>query len=154
MQKDSKILLIVGLILAVGIIGLVIYGVKGNTAPGQLDNFATCLKNSGATFYGAFWCPHCQAEKKLFGNSEKLLPYVECSTPDGSSQNQTCNDKQIQSYPTWIFADGSRLTGEIPLDTLAAKTGCPADNSTTTPGVPTYVASSTATSTLPASAVK
>ena len=147
MQKDSKIFLISGLIIAVAIVGVVVYAIKGNSGPGQLDNFAMCLKNSGATFYGAFWCPHCQAQKKLFGNSAKLLPYVECSTPDGSSQNQVCSSKLIESYPTWIFADGSRLTGEIPLDMLAAKTGCPVDNSTTTPGIPTYVATSTASST-------
>ena len=147
MQKDAKIFLISSLIVAVAIVGVVVFSIKGNSGPGQLDNFATCLKNSGATFYGAFWCPHCQAEKKLFGNSAKLLPYVECSTLDGSSQNQVCSSKLIESYPTWIFADGSRLTGEIPLDQLAAKTGCPADNSTTTPGVPTYIATSTASST-------
>jgi len=44
MQKDSKILLIVGLIVAVVIVGLVAYGVKGNSGPGLLDNFTACLK--------------------------------------------------------------------------------------------------------------
>jgi len=92
--------------------------------PGKLDAFATCLKDKGAIFYGAFWCPHCQAEKKLFGTSEKLLPYVECSTPDGSGQTQICKDKKIEGYPTWIFADGSTLTGEVPLSDLANKTSC------------------------------
>jgi hypothetical protein len=30
-------------------------------AEGQnLDDFAKCIKDSGAMFYGAFWCPHCQ----------------------------------------------------------------------------------------------
>ena len=86
----------------------------------------------------------------MFGNSEKLLPYVECSTPDGNGQNQTCNDKQIEGYPTWVFADGSRLTGEISLQTLSDKTACPVDNSTTTPGI---VATSTATSTISVTAV-
>ena len=133
-----------GLILAVIVVGLVVFAVKGNIGPGKLDNFATCIKNSGATFYGAFWCPHCIATKKLFGNSAKLLPYVECSTPDGNGQTQACTHKKIESYPTWVFADGSRITGEITLDELAIKTACPVDNSTTTPGT---VATSTATST-------
>ena len=119
MQKDSKILLIVGLIVAVGIIGLVVYGVKGNTGPGPLDGFATALKDSGAVFYGAFWCPHCQAEKKLFGNSERLLPYVECSALDGNSQNQTCNDQKIEGYPTWFFKNG------ITIDSDNDPTVCP-----------------------------
>lgn len=114
-------------ILILGTIATVVFRSGGGSttvAPGTYDAFATCLKDKGATFYGAFWCPHCQAEKKLFGSSVHLLPYVECSTPDASGQTQICIDKKIQSYPTWEFADGSRLTGEIPLQQLADKTSC------------------------------
>ena len=39
-----------------------------------------------------------------------------------AGQTQICIDKKIQSYPTWIFADGSQLNGEIPLQQLADKT--------------------------------
>lgn len=92
--------------------------------PGQLDSFAQCLGEKGAIFYGAYWCPHCQAQKRMFGKSAELLPYEECSTPNGQAQLQICIDKKIEQYPTWDFADGSRLTGEIPLTQLAEKTGC------------------------------
>lgn len=92
--------------------------------PGKLDSFAQCLGEKKATFYGAFWCPHCQAQKALFGNSEKLLPYVECSTPDSKGQTQICIDKTITGYPVWEFEDGSRLSGEQTLETLADKTKC------------------------------
>lgn len=92
--------------------------------PGKLDAFAQCINDSGAKFYGAFWCSHCQAQKAMFGKSVSLLPYVECSLPSGSGQTQICNDQKIEGYPTWIFKDGSRLTGEIPLATLAEKTNC------------------------------
>ena len=88
------------------------------------DDFTSCLGNKGAKFYGAFWCPHCQNQKKLFGSSLGLLPYTECSTPDGKAQLQVCIDKDIKSYPTWEFSDGTRLTGEIQLEALAQKTGC------------------------------
>ena len=91
---------------------------------GELDQFALCLKDKGAVFYGAFWCPHCQNQKKMFGRSQKLLPYVECSTADGRGQLPNCSEKKIEGYPTWEFADGERLSGEIPLQTLAEKTGC------------------------------
>jgi hypothetical protein len=37
---------------------------------------------------------------------------------------QICKDKKIESYPTWEFADGSRLNGEITLQQLADKTSC------------------------------
>lgn len=92
--------------------------------PAPLDAFAQCLGDKGATFYGAFWCPHCQNQKMMFGRSQKRLPYVECSTPDGKNQLQVCIDKEITGYPTWEFEDGSRLSGEVPLSTLAEKTGC------------------------------
>lgn len=87
------------------------------------DSFAQCLADAGATFYGAYWCPHCQAQKALFENSSKL-PYVECSTPGGQGQTQICIEKKIEGYPTWEFADGSRLGGEQTLEALAEKTSC------------------------------
>src|SRR3989344_3959499 len=114
-----KTIIVVSAVVAT-IVAAVIYV---NTRPGQLDSFAVCLKDKGAVFYGAFWCPHCQNQKTMFGNSAKKLPYVECSNPSGSGQLQICTDKKIEGYPTWEFADGSRLTGEIPLSTLAEKTG-------------------------------
>ena len=92
--------------------------------PGKYDGFAQCLVDEGAVFYGAFWCPHCQSQKRLFGSSMKLLPYVECSTPDGNAQTKICIDKNIETYPTWEFTDGSRMSGEIPLKVLAEKTSC------------------------------
>ncbi|MSU60452.1 MAG: hypothetical protein EXS52_00865 [Candidatus Staskawiczbacteria bacterium] len=73
------------------------------TEPAQPDAFAKCLKESGAVFYGAFWCSHCQEQKALFGDSAQYLPYVECSTADGKAQLQACADQKIQVYPTWRF---------------------------------------------------
>jgi len=87
------------------------------------DSFAQCLADAGATFYGAYWCPHCQAQKKLFNNSQKL-PYVECSTPNGQGQLPICIEKEITGYPTWEFADGTRLDGQRTLEELGTKTGC------------------------------
>lgn|SRR3989344_1346019 len=115
------------------IIGILILGVivtvllRSGEAPaqsGQYDAFAQCLKDERAVFYGTFWCPYCQAQKKMFGSSAKLLPYAECSTLDGKSQVQECKDKNISGYPTWEFADGSRLTGKLSFEQLAEKTSC------------------------------
>lgn len=98
--------------------------ISASNQPGELDDFAICLKDKGATFYGAFWCPHCQKQKAEFGRSARLLPYVECSTPNGSAQLSICEEKKIENYPTWTFADGTRETGELALARLAEKTGC------------------------------
>lgn len=97
---------------------------SGTSGPGKLDGFAQCLEDKGAVFYGAFWCSHCQNQKKLFGSSQQYLPYVECSTPNGTGQIQVCAEKGIQSYPTWVYPDGTRETGEISLARLSEKTGC------------------------------
>ena len=85
--------------------------------------FAQCIEDSGAIFYGASWCKFCLEQKRMFGRAEKELPYVECSNPD-RSRAQVCINEEIESYPTWIFSDGSRLTGIQDLSTLAEKTGC------------------------------
>ena len=110
-----------------GVLVLAAFGVAyylGLRSQHKYDGFARCLSERGLKMYGAYWCPHCQAQKKLFGSSQKLLPYVECSTADGTAQIQVCTDKKITGYPTWEFADGSRLGGEIPLVQLADKTSC------------------------------
>ena|SRR3989344_1792338 len=111
-------------IVAVAIIGMGILIFWEDGQPGKYDEFASCLKEKGAIFYGAFWCPHCQSQKKIFGNSADNLNYVECSTPDGNGQLQVCKDAKIDGYPTWVFADGSRKTGELSFAELAEKTGC------------------------------
>ena len=124
MNNVKIFFLIIGL-LVLGVISTVLLRSDSTpTGPGKYDAFATCLKDKGAIFYGAFWCPHCQAQKKLFGTSSNLLPYVECSTADGQSQTKICIDKKVVSYPTWEFVDGTILSGEIPLSQLAEKTSC------------------------------
>ena len=127
MDNNVKIFLGVVGVVVLGVIVTAIVRSGGSAAPnesGRYDSFASCLGEKGAVFYGAFWCPHCAKQKKMFGSSVKLLPYIECSTLDGNSQTEVCKDKKIESYPTWEFADGSRLNGEIPLDKLAEKTAC------------------------------
>lgn len=120
---QKTIFFIVIIVLVLGAIGTIIARESGFGNRPNYDVFATCLKDKGAVFYGAFWCSHCNAQKKEFSSSAKFLPYVECSTLDGD-QNQVCKDAKIMGYPTWRFADGTELTGEIPLNTLAEKTSC------------------------------
>lgn len=92
----------------------------------ELLALATCISDAGAKFYGAFWCPHCQDQKKDFGDASDALPYVECSTPDGRGQTEVCAQAKIEGYPTWVFANGERLSGHIAIASLAEATGCPA----------------------------
>jgi len=122
MTTKNKIILIILIVLAV--IVILIFIPKNSSKAGKYDQFAQCLKDSGVEFYGAFWCTHCQAQKAMFGTAKKYLPYIECSSTDGKEQLQVCKDKNIEGYPTWIFKDESRLSGEVSLEDLAGKTQC------------------------------
>jgi glutaredoxin len=118
-SNEKKIWIIVGVIIALLFIASFVVA----RSPGKYDAFAQCLDQKGVKFYGAFWCPHCQKQKALFGRSSKKLPYVECSTPQNET-TQACKDAGIKNFPTWVFADGSRQTGEMTLEELAAKSSC------------------------------
>ena len=87
--------------------------------------FAQCLTNKNVTMYGAYWCPHCANQKKLFGTQGfEKVKYVECAVGGPSAQPVLCTEKKIEGYPTWIFPDGSRLQGEISLEELSKKGVC------------------------------
>lgn len=120
-MRKRNIKWIIALAVTAAVFGLWAFA---NSRPSRLDGFARCLKEKNAIFYGAFWCPHCQNQKRLFGRSAKFLPYVECSTPDGRSQTPACTEKNVEGYPTWEFADQSRINGEATLEALSEKTGC------------------------------
>lgn len=112
----------------VGLAVIIIIGIAASfyakKQPGALDGLAECLKEKSVVFYGAYWCPNCASQKRLFGRSAALLPYVECSTADGKGQLPVCKDAGIEQYPTWEFADKTRLTGVRQLAELADKSGC------------------------------
>jgi hypothetical protein len=93
----------------------------------RYDAFARCLTQKGVKMYGAYWCPHCADQKKLFDASFQYVPYVECGIPGNTSKTQqVCTDAGIKHFPTWQFPPvGERIEGETPLEDLSMKTGCP-----------------------------
>jgi thiol-disulfide isomerase/thioredoxin len=128
MNKKNKKYYILAAIAAVLLAGSFAISSYYSSKPGKYDDFASCIEKSGAKFYGAFWCPHCQAQKAIFGKSKDKLPYVECSTANGQEQTQECKDKKIESYPTWEFminGTTTRITGEKTFEDFAKYTNCP-----------------------------
>ena len=121
MKKNTLIWILLLVLVVAGVVWLI----KTPGKSGKLDSFATCIADSGATFFGAFWCPHCQNQKAMFGSSAKYLPYKECSTPDGRGQLPVCTDAGVTTYPTWEFADGTRESGEVSLERLSELSNCP-----------------------------
>jgi hypothetical protein len=81
------------------------------------------LTSIGAKFYGAYWCEHCQEQKKYFGQAVDRLPYVECS-PGGSRSpmTQVCRDNYIKTFPTWVIKD-RRTEGVLSLKELSEASG-------------------------------
>lgn len=71
-------------------------GEQGLAAP-----LASHLRQQGAKMYGAYWCPHCQEQKAMFGEAVNQVPYVECDPRPQNAQPLVCQAKQIRSYPTW-----------------------------------------------------
>lgn len=120
-KKNIYFLVATGALLVV--LAFFLRGAKSEEDP-ALKSFAQCLEREGAKFYGTFWCPHCNAQKEIFGQAAKYLPYIECSTLDSKGQLPECQKKNISGYPTWEFADGSRLSGSLHLSVLAEKTSC------------------------------
>ncbi len=123
MKKYAGLLITLGaIILVVG--GLVYVSRQQQATPGQYDKLAQCLTDKGVKFYGASWCPHCAEQKRILGTSMKNIAYVECSVNGTQTLTQACADAKIESFPTWIFKDGTRVTGEQQPQALADKSGC------------------------------
>lgn len=82
------------------------------------DVFAQCLTDKGAVMYGTEWCGHCKDQKAMFGNSFKLIRYVDCDR----YQND-CVAAGVQGYPTWKI-NNTNYQGSQNMYVLATKTGC------------------------------
>ncbi len=120
-MKFNKTAIIVSVLFLAALL-LLLWGAgffSASVPSGKYDAFAQCLTSKGATMYGAYWCPHCQNEKKAFGDSFKYVSYVECT-----QEVAKCQAAGVEGFPTWTFADGKRLVGEQGLQTLASESGC------------------------------
>lgn len=115
----NKKLLLVAVIAAVGLIAILGFYPENEASASPLDEFAQCLASNGAVMYGNYNCPHCQNEKKAFGDSFKYISYVECT-----ADSKECVSKGINSVPTWIFSGGRKLVGEQGLEKLSMESGC------------------------------
>ena len=76
------------------------------------------LGSTRAVMYGAFWCPHCQEQKEMFGEAASMLPYIECDPKGAGARPDLCEKASVKSFPTWVIGD-QRLEGTQPLDELA-----------------------------------
>jgi hypothetical protein len=121
-QPKSRRIIVIAVLIVLAF-SLVVYFLRRNHV-GRLDAFAQCLTAKQAKMYGAYWCPHCSEQKEMFDSSFAYAPYVECGIKGSHALEPICTQKAIQRFPTWIFADGTRVEGKQELDFLSEKTGC------------------------------
>jgi glutaredoxin len=119
-MKISKPFIVVVILFSL-VIAFSIFTFQSKGLP---DYFALCLSQKDVKMYGAFWCPHCESQKEMFGKSWQHISYVECSLADKSGQTKICIDEDIKSYPTWEFNDGQRHEGTLTPLQLSQFSGC------------------------------
>lgn len=83
-----------------------------------LDTFAECLTASGAVMYGTDWCPHCKAQKEMFGKSFEKVNFVNCDF-----NKEECLRNLVEGYPTWRIKE-QNYGGTQSLVALAEASGC------------------------------
>lgn len=106
----------------------------GDSIGTKYVSFAKCLTSKNLTMYGAYWCPHCANQKKLFGTEGfKEINYVECDPRGPKADPKLCAKKGVTSYPTWEFPDGTKASGEQSLEELSRRASCPLPSTTAAP---------------------
>jgi Ca2+-binding RTX toxin-like protein len=93
-----------------------------STPVNDLAAFAQQLNAAGAKLYGAAWDVNTTAQRQLFGDGAQFLNFIEV-TNTSHNPNQVAITNNITTYPTWVFADNSRLEGVQSLAALATQAG-------------------------------
>ena len=116
----GKIAIIVAVVVALAGLAFLYTDLTGMYvfADKNYDNFAKCLTEKGIVMYGTSTCPHCQNQKKMFGDSFKYVNYVDCI-----NNTTLCQDNGIQFVPTW-YIGGNLYTGEKTIEQLKSLSGC------------------------------
>lgn len=123
MKKSTIIIVTIAVLAILAGIGYWRWTGRAVAPQANYDNFAKCLTEKGVAMYGAYWCSHCQNQKKMFGDSWQYVNYVECN-PEGKNANpQLCIQNNIQGYPTWIV-NGKIYTGEKTIQELSSLSEC------------------------------
>ena len=93
--------------------------VLDGTLANDLSAFAQRLRDNGVTLYGAAWDATTTAQRQLFGDGSQFLNFVEVTNPNHTFNATATANNITATSPTWIFSNGSRLTGTQTLAALA-----------------------------------
>lgn len=90
-------------------------------------NFAKYLRDNNIVMYSAYWCPHCNDQKQLFGKEavEELI-IVECAKDGKNNKYKLCQEKGIEGFPSWEI-NNEIYSGTVSLDELSEMTNYDGD---------------------------
>ncbi len=90
-------------------------------------NFAKFLNDNNIVMYSAYWCPHCNDQKQLFGKKavEELI-IVECAKDGKNNNYKLCQEKGIEGFPSWEI-NNQIYSGTMSLNELAEMTNYDGD---------------------------
>ena len=123
----------VGMVTLIGILGIYSnvnsltipetnFTISSHSGVAEIE-LARHLTAIGAQKYGAFWCPHCQEQKQLFGKEAfPEINYIECDPRGKNAQPELCQATNIKGYPTWKINDNF-YSGLQSLEKLADLSG-------------------------------
>jgi hypothetical protein len=87
-----------------------------------IEKLAKFMSEKGMVMFGAYWCPHCIDQKKLFGDAVKYIDYVECDAKGPNANPDECVANKIEGYPTWMY-NGQQYGGYKSFSELAKIVG-------------------------------
>ncbi len=120
----KAVLIGIPLLILIGVAAYVVMAQK-HKVEHKYDAFAQCLTSKNAKMYGLYWCTHCAEQKEMFGKSFEYVNYIECGIKGEHGEVKACEEAGMKNFPTWQFADGTRVEGALHLYALSQKTGCP-----------------------------
>lgn len=96
--------------------------IQNASGPSEIA-LAQHLQEIGAKKYSAYWCPHCQQQREMFGSEAfEYIDSIECAEDGQDAQPQLCREAGIQGFPTWEI-NGEQFSGARPLSELANLSG-------------------------------
>lgn len=136
--------IVVGMVTLIGTLGVYARLGSSQTAQGNAPppiettssaaeiGLAKHLRKVGAKMYGAYWCPHCHEQEKLFGKEAFAeIDYVECAADGQNARTSLCEQVapkieqqtgQRFGFPTWEI-NGKFYPGRRTLNELAEASG-------------------------------
>jgi len=117
MKKVNKSRLIT-LAIFIGIAAIIFFSLTSEPKVELTDEQVAICIGEKATLYVNLGCPHCESQKKAFGENVKHLKVFDCYY-----YGDLCKEEEIRAYPTWKI-ENKQVLGRQSIENLRVLTGC------------------------------